>query len=245
MADAVRYLGRLRPALAAGLLLLAGTGRAQAPRAGDTPVHFSVFSATPIRGLAYAEKAKAEPVPVVFYPTARSPRYEYRGAMPLRFLDQSSGAVIAEAVIPAEIREALLLFLANDGAPAAGKPASAAGRQATALKYRIAVVDAGATRHAAGQLAIINLSGLALQGKVNGGEVALQEGLNPPRAVGSSLAIALHTSVKGRTFQAYAANLALKPRDRALLVLLPPYYQGSVEVQSRLLVDTPPSNSGR
>ena len=88
---------------------------------------------------------------------------------------------------------------------------------------------------------IINFSGLNLQGKINGRVVALQDGLNLPQAVGHAVAITLHATVKGRTFQSYAANLQLKRNERALLILFPPFYKGSVEVQSRLLVDEPPA----
>lgn len=220
---------------------LASSLPAQTTRPPEQSFHFTVFSATPITGLVYTPKPKAAPTPLVFFPTARSPRYEFRGAMPLRLSDQATGAVVAEAVIPPDIREALLLLAPGEVAAAQATPNSGAGKVPTSLKYRVAVVDAGAAHHAAGQLAIINFSGLKLQGKINGQEVVLEDGLNAAQTVGRALAVTLHTVVKGRTFQAYAANLALKPRERALLILFPPYYRGSVEVQSRLLVDEPPA----
>jgi hypothetical protein len=102
------------------------------------------------------------------------------------------------------------------------------------------VVEAAAARHPAGQLAVINLSGMNLQGEINGHEVVLEPGLNSPQPAGRSLVIALHTTVKERKFQSYAASVPLKPQQRALLILFPPYDRGSAEVQSRLLLDEPP-----
>jgi hypothetical protein len=47
----------------------------------------------------------------------------------------------------------------------------------------------------------------------------------------------LRTTVKNRTYQAYVGNIELGKNERALLLLLPPFYRGSPEVQSRLLID--------
>jgi hypothetical protein len=193
-------------------------------------VRFTVFSAKPIEGLSFVPRANAPAVKLAFYPTARSPRYDYRGPMPLRFVDAESGAVVAEATIPVGISDALLLF--SPAAATAGK-----------LRYQIAVLDDGVARHGSGGLAIINLSGLALSGTVNKEAVTLQPGLNPTLKVGPAAKIVLQTQSKGRTYQAYAGAAALKATERALLILFPPFYQGSLEVQSRLLVDQPPGTA--
>ena len=37
--------------------------------------------------------------------------------------------------------------------------------------------------------------------------------------------------------------VALERNERALLILFPPFYKGSLEVQSRLLVDQPPGTA--
>ncbi len=195
-------------------------------------VRFTVFSAQPISGLTYAPRANAPAVKLVFYPTARSPRYDYRGLMPLRFVDAESGAVVAEATIPIGVNDALLLF----------SPVTATDVAAGKLRYQISVLDDGAARHGSGGLAIINFSGLALTGTVNKETVMLQPGLNPTLKVGASAKIALQTQFKGRAYQAYSATAALKPSERALLILFPPFYKGSLEVQSRLLLDSPPGS---
>jgi hypothetical protein len=230
MADARGHLRRAtghRALVMLGLTLVAAFGlRAQVP----APVQFTVFSAKPIAGLGYAPRPNASPEKITFQPTSRSSRYEYRGAQPLRFVDTASGAVVAEAQIPAGMRDALLLFSPIE------KPVGT-------LRYQVAVLDDGAARHGAGGLAIINLSGLALSGTVNKESVTLKPGLNPTLNVGTSAKITLTTEFKNRRYQAYTGTASLGRTERALLILFPPFYQGGLEVQSRLLVDQPPGTA--
>ncbi len=230
MADAVRYL------IAVVSLALAGVGSVLGASATGSagqlqPVRFTVYSARPITDVAFAARAGATPQKVTFYPTARSPRYDYRGAMPLRFVDPRSGEVVAEAVIPPDIRDALLLF--------SPVTSDAAGRTGT-LRYQISVLDDSTARQGSGTLAIINFSGLELAGTIGKDAVTLRAGLNPVVGIGRSAKIMFRTAVKGRSYQAYASTLQLAPKERALLILFPPYTKGSVEVQARLLIDTPP-----
>jgi len=157
-------------------------------------------------------------------------RYEYRGTMPLRFVDPSTGAVVAEANVPVGMQNALLLF----------SPLENAKGSSASLRYQIAVLDDSATRHAAGGLAIINLSGLTLSGKINNQSVTLSAGLNPTIPAGRAANIKLNTVLKQRTYVAYTGNVTLGRNERALLILFPPFYAGSHEVQSRLLIDQPP-----
>jgi hypothetical protein len=220
--------GYLKAAVVFAASLAGGSiAHAQAPR--DQPVRFTVFSAKPIADVAFTPRAKAEPQKLQFYPTARSPRYEYRGAMPLRFVDADSGAVVAEATIPPTITDALLLFAPIEA------PGAARG-----MRYQIAVLDDGAARHGPGGLAIINFSGLTLSGTVNKENVTLKAGLNPTLAVGSSANITLHTLFKGKPYRSYAGTVPLGRNQRALLILFPPFYKDGLEVQSRVLVDQPP-----
>lgn len=217
--------------------LLAGLIAAQAAFGQATPppaVRFTVFAAKPISDVSYAPRPTAARVNLAFQPTARSARYDYRGTMPVRFFDPDSGAVVAEANIPAGIRDALLLFSPIEGVVNAGD------KNGAALRYQIAVLDDAATRHGPGGLAILNLSGLALSGTVNKEKVTLKAGLNSTLAVGASAKVALSTTFKNRIYQAYAGTAALKRNERALLILFPPFYKGSLEVQSRVLIDQPP-----
>jgi hypothetical protein len=208
---------------------MSGSLFAQAPATVQS-VRFTVFAAKPITEVAFAPRPNAAPQKLQFYPTARSPRYEYRGSMPLRFVD-AAGVVVAEASIPPTIRDALLLFTPTEGA----------GSAASGLRYQIAVLDDAAARHSAGGLAIINLSGLALSGTINADKVTLKPGLNPTVPIGRSARVTLTTTAKNKTYQSYAATVTLGRNERALLILFPPFYQGAFEVQSRLLLDQPPA----
>lgn len=212
----------------AGLGCFFGAGLPAAQPAEPPPVRFTVFSLRPVKELAFVARPGGAPQQVVFYPTARSPRYEFRGPMPVRFVEAGSGAVVAEATIPPAISEALLLFVALDTPTAAG------------LRFQIAVLDDGGARHGAGGMAIVNLSGLELSGVVGRHAVILKSGLHPALAVSGSTAIALRAAHDARTYPSYSDQLEMEPGERALLLLFPPYYPGSLEVQSRLLVDRPP-----
>jgi hypothetical protein len=213
-------------------LALAAPAFAQAPAAAQQAVRFTVFSSRPVTDVAFTARPTVGPQKLAFYPTARSPRYEFRGAMPLRFLDATTNAVIAEATVPPEIHDALLLFM-----PVAAPAADKSGKT---LRYQVAVLDDGALRHGPGGLSVINLSGLELSGNIGKHAVILQPGLNPTLSVSRTTKIALRAAFKGKTYQSYADSVELGTKERALLILFPPYYKGSLEAQSRLLIDEPP-----
>jgi hypothetical protein len=145
--------------------------------------------------------------------------------MPLRITDAKTNTVVAEVTVPREISTALILLVPLDPAPAAG------------LRYQTYVLDDTTARQSAGTLAIINFSGLELAGTCDGKPLALTAGLNAATPLGRSTALTLRTTLKNRTYQAYAGNVELGKNERALLLLLPPFYRGSLEVQSRLLID--------
>jgi len=79
MAHALRYL--IAAVLAIGAGLLAPVRAASAEQA----VRFTVFASRTASGLMFTPRPGQPTAPIVGYPTARSPRYEYRGPMPLRF----------------------------------------------------------------------------------------------------------------------------------------------------------------
>ena len=218
MAHALRYL----------ILALCGGGflsAAEPAPAGSQAVRFKVFSPRAVNGLTFTPRPGQAPKHLVLYPTARSPRYDYLGSMPLRITDAQTNTVVAEATVPREITSALLLLVPLEPAPATG------------LRYQTYVLDDTAARQPAGTLAIINFSGLELAGTLAGKPLVLTAGLNAVTPLGRSAALTLRTTVKNRTYQAYAGNVELGKNERALLLLLPPFYRGSLEVQSRLLID--------
>lgn len=193
--------------------------------AAGPAVRFVAFSARPIADLGFAPRLGIAPQRVQFYPTARSARYEYRGRMPVSFVDTASGEVVAEATIPPEIREPLLLFTPADAA-AGGK-----------LRYKVSVLDDSVAHHPAGALAIVNLSGLALTGTLDDQPVAVKPGLNAPVNLSRPAKLALRTTFKNRAYPAYSGEVKLARNERGLLILFPPFYPGSLEVQARLLID--------
>ncbi len=236
MADAFRHLnaaGRRRFLRRCGLgaaALVCG-GRTLSAQVGGAPlitVRFSAFSVRPPSDVALALRPGAAPQKLVFHPNARSVRLEYRGTLPLRFVDPAAvGTVVAEVAVPPEIKEPLLLFMPSDP------------KAKATLRYQVAVLDDSIARHGPGGLVIVNLSGLALAGTVNAEAVTLRPGLNPPLAMGASGKVVLRTTFKERTYQSYAGTIALKRGERALLLLFPPFNPGGLEVQPRLLVDQP------
>ena len=226
MAHQVRYL---RPTGLVGLLLCAllwgaPFGRAQAP--APISIRFTVFSPQPIDGVAYAP-AKGAPVPVAFNATTRSPRYTYTGPSPLKFVEAATGTIVAEATVPPEIREPLLLF---SELPAPG---------ARGLRYQIAVIDDSAAKLGSGRLAILNLSGLKFTGTLDKTELTVDTGLNPSVPFTKSARLTLFTTARGNRVQSYSDIIKPPKTARLLLILFPPARKGALEVQSRALVEEP------
>jgi hypothetical protein len=199
-------------------------------------IRFSVFSADPIENLNFLPADQQVPVAVVFYPTIRSPVYTYRGETPLRFYQSGAvGSLLAPSALVAEVDlasapENCLLLFSRLPSPAAD-----------GLKYRVHVLDEGAARSGPGSLRIFNLSGLILTGVIGSRSFTLNAGLGPSLRVPKSPKVELRTLFRNRLYPAYSETLELKPNDRGLLLLFPPFRSGSLEVQSRLLVDEPPT----
>jgi hypothetical protein len=214
--------------MTAMVLLSCGLAAAVAEvRAGVKSLRFTVFSAEPIENLSYVPVTQASPVPLVFYPTARSPDYFYTGPGPLQFVDATTGSVAVEVEVPPNLRDALLIV------------SEVASRAPEARRFEVNVVDNSAVRYAPGQLLILNLSGLPLNGMVNRLPTTLVAGMNGPFRADGSATLNLRTAFRGRTYQAYADTLVVDHGNCALLLLLPPYRRGSLEVQSRILLDAP------
>ncbi|MDO8542863.1 MAG: hypothetical protein Q7S40_20670, partial [Opitutaceae bacterium] len=70
-----------------GLWSLVSIPSVHAQSSAPQTVRFTVFAARPITDVTFTPRANAAAQKLTFYPTARSPRYEYRGVMPLHFLD--------------------------------------------------------------------------------------------------------------------------------------------------------------
>ena len=105
-----------------------------------------------------------------------------------------------------------------------------------AIQYRVLILDDTAQRNKAGTLRILNLSGLELSGTINRGSVTLQDGADEFIRVGDSAVVNLQTPFHGRFYQAYAETLPIDHPGGAVLLLLPPYRRGSLEVNPAFFV---------
>lgn len=225
MAPFFRNLISLGFAVLTGLLV-----RAQEQKAEGLDLQFTVFAGSTVGSLGYLQpQPKGPPLvrPVTFYPMARSPRYVYRGPTPLEFVDLGSKAVVAIADIPPAMHNPLLIF--SGRADAGGGTAQ-----------QVLVIDDSTLAHGADGVAILNLSGLILTGTIGRHSIQLLEGWNPPISIRGSTPVQLRTDFRGRSYQSFADRISVKAGERALLILLPPYYKGALDVQARLLIDEIP-----
>ncbi len=193
-------------------------------------LRFTVFSPRPLGEAAYVAAPGQAPTRLRFYPLARSPRYDYRGPAPLRFIAPRDRALLAEAEIPAGVAHALIVLLPEEKADG---------------PWRTIVLDDGEMRFRAGQLVLVNLSGLELEGTLNERPLKPQPGPNSALPVPRTSQLVLRTVSRGASYQALATDLNLAEGERALLLLLPPLRSGTFAVQHRLLVDRPAARVSR
>ena len=220
MAKRIRYL----------ITWLLGLGACFAgglPAEPQGPLRFTVWAFSPPSRALAVDMGDAGRLPLQFHPTTRSPVYEYAGVARLRFLDAGTGEVVAEADIPAEWRRVLLIF-----APAQSRE--------TRLSYQILVVDDSAEALPKGSLRVLNRSGWTLRGAVNGQSREFPLGLSPAMPASGAVELQLRAALRGRWWTSHTSQFELGAEQRALLVILPPYYPGSPEVQVRRLVDSVP-----
>jgi hypothetical protein len=203
--------------------------------AATRQLNFTVFAAEPIKNLSYIPQPGGAQVALAFYPTARSPRYVFRGPSLLQFLDIDTSEVRAEVSVPSTVRTALFILSAVESTSSG------------AVHFRVDVVDEDTSTHEPGTLLVLNFSGLELAGTLGRRPISLQPGFNGPMRVEGAAAITLRTPFRGRSYQAFAETIPLDRFSRGLLLLLPPYRPGSLEVQSRVLLDvvTPTDVSSR
>lgn len=222
-------MSRISRFLAGIMSVLPGFGPLFAAEKETPAVHFTVFALRPVEPMVFQPEVDAQPQPLKFYPTARSPEYTYTGEMPLLFTDARSGEVVASAAIPASIAKAVLIFAALPSNHSRSGP-----------RYQIHVLDDGPLRHGRSGLSFVNLSGLDFDGRLGSRRITLGAGVTPSFQISGNTELLLETTRAGRRYRSYSQSIALASGERALLVLFPPYYTGSLEVQARLLIDEPP-----
>jgi len=192
--------------------------------ATDHPIVFTVFSPEPLTGLSYRPRPDQAPVPLVFYPTARSPDFAYVGPSRLQFFVGQDGKSAGEVVLPKSVRRVLLIVTPRPGPRGA-------------RRFHVSWISDGPTSHPAGTLRLINDSGLRLTGLLGHRPTSIEHGADRLIPAASGTEINLRVQVKARSYQACSIAVHVLPAERALLLLLPPYQRGAVEVQWRLLTD--------
>jgi len=218
-------------ALPGAMLALCLSAALGAPEATlPSTVHFSVFALRPVPGLAVLPSDDHPPQPIQLYPTARSSLVSYRGPMPVRLVNMITGNALAEVWIPPTITRALIVVAPGNGPESGGHLVPH-------------LVDENPPSSGTVRLTVLNLSGLSLRGWINARPMAIRAGLNPIPGVSGTARLELRAVLKEREYHSYADAVTLTAAERSLLILFPPYYRGSLEVQARMLREEMPPNS--
>jgi hypothetical protein len=188
-------------------------------------ITFRVFAAERIPPMEYEPTSLGDRKPVLFYPTAFSPRYVYKGEGPIRFFRRGVSAPVLELNPPPELNEIVIMWLNTT-------PGSDAGPLGN-----VRVLDDAVLHRPLGTASILNVSGLSLRGVWDGKPIAIDEGLSALTSRSSAGTLELRTYFKNRWYPSYRETIEVRQGERALLLLLPPIRRGSLEVQSRWLVD--------
>lgn len=182
---------------------------------------FTVFAAEPMPRLAYRPREDAPRCRVTLYPTARSARLAYAGPKRLEFFDFETGKAIAAVDLPEDIAHPLIVL--------------SAGRAAGGVTARL--IDDGPSRHGRGEIRLLNLSGLDLAGHAGDRDVTLGNGAEACGRAVRTAVISLMTEFHGRAYRSFHDAMACRENERILVLFLPPYRAGSLEIQSRVLHD--------
>jgi hypothetical protein len=201
-------------------------------------VRFTAYAVNPPgEPLAFAPRATHAAQLITCYSSARSATHTYKGPNPIEFFAETPPAVpgqpperrvLARATVPPGITQPLFIFFAN--------PETA--RDSRAPRYVVYVLDDTADA-LPGYAALLNVSGLEFVGRFNRELIPVRAGLNAPVPVGRSAHIDLRTRFQTRYIPSYNHTHPLAASERALILLLPPHHPGSLEVQVRILKNSP------
>jgi hypothetical protein len=201
--------------------------------AGEPPrqLQFTIFATGRLPDLVYQIAARPVPrfAPVMLFPSSRSPVYHYEGWDDLCLFEAGSRRLLARAEVPRSISRALLIVAPWPQAPPAGP------------SHRVYVFDDSTTHLPPGTLGILNMSGFRLAGAWGAQPLDLEQGYRGPFPCHETVAVQLAVTVRSRRYQAFADRLSAGAGQRGILILLPPYRRGSVEIQYRLLLEEPQS----
>jgi hypothetical protein len=242
MAFAERYLRFLLLLTSLGSVGSVTSVRAQNSTSGrSVEVRFTVFSEGLLQGLSFIPKPREAPVELQFMSTQRSRLYEYYGSNSIEFstdvhvppdparpgLLRTDRIVVARAVIPSGVREALLLFSLEPGWENQPVP-----------RYVVQVFDDSRTAVPLDHLAFLNATGLPLFGTVGEREVQLSAGISRAlRVAAGETPVLLHVLHENQVLPVYGDLIALERNQRVLVVLFPPIGPDATHVRRRLLYD--------
>lgn len=226
--------------LGCGAGLLAGASAQPAGEAG--PVEFTVVAPAPPGDLAYPVYGPDGGVerwqPLEFFTTGRSPPYRYEGPFPLRFFrwsarrQEARGANPVASWTPADGGEDrwLLFFFPSEAAPGG---------------VRLLPLRDGTAGFPRGHVRFFRATGLELACEVTAegdGErhgLRLPVGASPPVPFAGGGRIVCRTPFRERWRLSYADRIPLGEDERLVVILLPPFAEGSLHVQASLLRDRP------
>lgn len=221
--------------MSSGLMLLALCLTLVTAAASPSPdlvrCEFSVYAYQRLPGLYY--ESEGQLFPVTFYSSTPSPRYFYRGPSPLVFFrlqpipnaevpDAVRRIPVATADIPLAGGSFLLVFLVD---PNTRPP----------LQYPVAVMPDDDRTFPAGSLRLFNATGWTLYGKLGADRFRLRPGSSPAFPIAASESLTLAFEHAGRLHRGFQQAIEVRPEERCLLLLFPPYVAGSARLQTRSL----------
>jgi hypothetical protein len=212
-----RFIGLTLATLVVSLGLSSTSGASDPRRVAVT-----VFSPEPISSVGFRSDRDAPIQPLTFYPTARSSPHIVRSDE-IEFVDTDTERVIGRGVLPEGAHQVLFLLLRKIRSPA------------SSWEIRAIIDDDSGESH--GNLRVLNYSGLQFDGSIDGHEISMSEGDDTTLIIGKDPQVTLRTKFKSSQHTCFAETLSIPSGTRAVLLLLPPYRRGSLDVQSRLLID--------
>jgi hypothetical protein len=182
----------------------------------------------PERPIYFMPSPDRTPVEIQFFSTARSQTHSYFGSPIMDLLVKDSRTAsgflrIARADLRNTLSKSLIVI----------RKAEDADQQ-----YEAVSVRDDATAFPSNSIIIDNRSGMELAIKLGDEAKILRTGKNPPMRLGGSSRMEVIAEVRGRLLTAYSRSLRIPEEGRVMLFLLPPKFRGSIELETRVLVDS-------
>ncbi len=209
----------------------------------EVTVQFTVFSRKRLDGLCYLPTKLSQPVSLRFFTQNKSERYWYTGSADVAFYAaedwaryaQAGAAAaprvkplplpVAVAVLPAGMREALLLFIPLPET------------QPDGIKFLVLPVDDDPARFPVGRIAVVNATRRPYTGQVGRKVLDIPQGIGGNVAATGPVDFRLACLDGGQWVFAGHHFLNVGPQTRVRLVLFPPAAPTGLGPVIRALVD--------